>query len=117
MIRWLVGAILSPFLRIGEKYLDNEKDKVKLREGTKRVSIEADTSVRKIKFSSWMGRLPLFVAELTCSMYIAAIFIDSTFASDYINPLELPEWFKEHFYIIVTSVFGIAVTQRFLNRK
>ena len=117
MIKWLVSALMSPLLKLGEKYLDNEKDRRKLEHGTARVAIDADTSVRKVKLSNWMGRLPLFVAELTCAVYIGAIFIDSTFASDYINPLELPEWFKSHFSTIVASIFGLAITQRFLNRK
>lgn len=117
MIKWLVNALLSPLVGLGEKWLDNEKDRQKLEHGTTRVAVEADAAVRKGKLSNWMGRLPLFVAEITCAIYIGAIFIDSTFASDYLNPLELPEWFKEHFSTIVASIFGLAITQRFLNRK
>lgn len=117
MIKWLVSALMSPLLKIGEKYLDNEKDRRKLEHGTTRVAVEADASVRKIKLSTWMGRLPMFVAEITCAVYIGSIFVDSTFPSDYLNPLELPEWFKQHFSTIVTSIFGLAIAQRFLNRK
>jgi len=117
VVKWLASLILSPVLKLGEKYLDNQGDKQKLEHATTQVAIEADSAVRKIKFSTWMGRLPLFIAEVTCALYIGAIFVDSTLPSDYLNPLELPEWFKSHFSTIVASVFGIAVTQRFLNRK
>jgi len=117
MIKWIIGKLLSPLIGLGERYLDNEKDRVKLEHGTTRVAIDADAGVRKIKLGNWMGRLPLFVAEVTCAIYIGAIFVDSTFPTEYLNPLELPEWFKSHFSTIVASVFGIAVTQRFLNRK
>jgi len=117
VVKWLVSLLLSPALKLGEKYLDNQKDKNKLEHATTQAAIEADSAVRKIKFGTWMGRLPLFIAEVTCAIYIGAIFVDSTFPSDYLTPLELPEWFKSHFSTIVASVFGIAVTQRFLNRK
>jgi hypothetical protein len=117
LIRWLATAILSPFLKLGEKYLDNEKDRQKLEHGTTRVAYEADAAVRKVKLGTLLGILPLFIAEVSCSIYLAAIFLDSTWASDLINPLELPEWFKPHFYIIVASIFGISTFERVAKRR
>ena len=111
MIQWLVGALLKPFTAIGEKYLDNEKDKEKLKHGTDRIAINADAAVRKVKLSSLLGQLPLFLAEFSVSIYITAILIDSTWPSDFFNPLELPDWFKEHFAVIVASIFGLPVVK------
>jgi hypothetical protein len=117
MVMWLVNALMSPLLKIGEKYLENEGDKQKLQHGSDRVAIEADASIRKIKLTYWMGRLPLFIAEASCALYIAAIFIDSTWASDYINPLKLPVWFEDDFSVIVASLFGLAAAKTLMSRK
>ena len=117
MVTWLVNALMSPLLKIGEKYLENEGDKQKLQHGSDRVAIEADASIRKIKLTHWMGRLPLFIAEASCALYIAAIFIDSTWASDYINPLKLPVWFEDDFSVIVASLFGLAAAKTLMSRK
>lgn len=106
MIRWIVGVLLKPFLSLGEKYLDNVKDRTILEHGTERVTIAADTAVRKIKMGTLLGQLPLFLAEASTAMYITAIMIDSTWASNWVNPLELPVWFKQHFDVIVASIFG-----------
>ena len=117
MITWLVKSLMSPLLSLGEKYLENEGDKQKLQHGTDRIAIEADASVRKIKLSHWLGRLPLFLAEASCALYIAAIFLDSTVGSDYINPLKLPSWFEDDFSVIVASLFGLAAAKTFIGRK
>lgn len=117
MIKWLVSALLAPLTKLGERYLDNQKDKERLEHGTAEVVYKADAAVRKVKLGSLLGILPLFVAEVSCSVYLAAIFIDSTYATDLINPLELPEWFKPHFYVIVASIFGISTFERVINRR
>ena len=117
MVMWLVNALMSPLLKIGEKYLENEGDKQKLQHGSDRLAIEADASIRKIKLTHWMGRLPLFIAEASCALYIEAIFIDSTWASDYINPLKLPVWFEDDFSVIVASLFGLAAAKTLMSRK
>ena len=106
IIKWIVGALLKPLTSLGGKYLDNQKDKERLKHGTERVAVDADAAVRKIKLGTLLGQLPLFIAEASCALYIAAIFLDSTWASSFFNPLELPEWFKEHFGVIIVSIFG-----------
>jgi len=116
IIKWIVGAILGPFIRIGEKYLDNQKDLERLKAGTTRVAYQTDAAVRMVKFGSLLGQLPLFVAEMSVSVYIASIMFDSTFPTDLVDPLELPEWFKEHFSAIVASVVGLAVFERVARR-
>ena len=95
----------------------NIKDKEKLEHGTARAVYAADAAVRKVKLGTLFGILPLFIAETACAMYLAAILIDSTFASDYFNPLELPNWFKPHFHIMVASIFGISTFERVINRR
>jgi hypothetical protein len=117
MIGWIVKAVLSPLIGLGDKYLDNQKDKERLKHGTTRVAYEADAAVRKVKLADKLLRLPLFVAEMSVAMYVAAIMIDSTWPSDYINPLELPNWFKPHFHIAIASIFGISTFERVINRR
>lgn len=120
MIKWLVekllGAVLSPLTRLGEKYLDNQRDKQVLDAGITHAAYKADAAVRSIKFGSILGRLPLFVAEFACAAYIAAVLADSIYPTDYLNPLELPEWFKPHFTTILASVAGLAVTERVFDK-
>ena len=120
MIRWfvetLIGGALKPLVLLGEKYLDNEKDREKLRHGTDRIIYEADKAVRTIKLGHWMGRLPLFAAECSASVYFIAILADSTYPMAWLTPLELPEWFKPHFYVAMASVFGIATVDRWLRK-
>lgn len=117
MIGSILGFILKPLIGLGEKYLESQTDKVALKEGTKQVAINADAAVRQVKLRYLLGRIPLFVGEISCAIYIAAILIDSTFASDLLNPLELPEWFKDDFSVIVGSIFGLAVAERLLTGK
>lgn len=117
MIKWLVSALLSPLTKLGEKYLDNQKDRQKLEHGTARVVYEADAAFRIGKLSHLILRLPLFVAEAAAAIFFAAVLIDSTFPSDFINPLELPEWFKPQFSIALASIFGISTFERVINRR
>lgn len=116
MIKWLVGALLSPLVSLGEKYLDNQKSKEELKAATDAIVYNTDAAVRTVKLSHWMGRLPLFLAEVSVSLYIASIMVDSTFPMNWLTPLELPNWFKEYFYIIVMSIFGIALVERKFKR-
>lgn len=117
MIGVLVGAVLSPLLKLGERYLDNQKDKERLKAATEQIAINADASVRPSKWSHWMGRLPLFVAEVTAVAYFASILVDSTFPTDLVNPLKLPQWFEPYFGWTMSSVLGIAAMDRWFGRK
>ena len=117
MIKWVVEALLSPLTKLGEKYLDNQKDRERLEHGTARVVYEADAAFRIGKLSHLVLRLPIFVAEGAAALFFAAILIDSTFPSDYLNPLELPEWFKPQFSVALASIFGISTFERVINRR
>lgn len=115
-IRAIAGGLLKPFIAIGEKYLDSERDKERLKHGTDRIVYQADAAVRTVKLGDWMGRLPLFAAETAASVYFIAVLVDSTWPMDWLAPLELPEWFKPHFYVAMASIFGIATVDRWLRR-
>ena len=111
MIKWLVGVLLKPLTSLGEKYLDNQKDKERLKHGTARVALEADASVRKVKLGSIFLSLPMWLAEASVASYFALIMIDSSFPSIYVNPLELPGWFKPHFDTAIVSIFGVGAVK------
>lgn len=111
IIQWIVGALLKPFTALGSKYLDNQKDLARLEHGTDRIMMQTDAAVRQVKLSTLLGQMPLWVAEMSVALYIAAIMLDSTFATSYVNPLELPEWFKGHFGTIVVSIFGVGTVK------
>ena len=111
MIKWIVKMLLGPLVGLGEKYLDNQKDKRRLEHGTDRIALEADAAVRKVKLGSIFLSLPMWVAESSVAVYFALIMIDSSFPTVYINPLELPGWFKPHFDTAVISIFGLGAVK------
>lgn len=117
MIRWLVNALLSPLVSLGGKYLDNQNDKAKLEAGITQAAHAADYTLSGIKLKYTLLRLPLFIAETACAVYVAAILIDSTFPMGWLTPLELPEWFKPSFSMICASIFGLATFERVVGRR
>lgn len=116
IITTVVKVLTGPLVTLGGKYLDNQKDKEKLKHGTDRLIYQTDAAVRQVKLGTWMGRLPLFSAECAASLYFISILVDSTFPMEWLTPLELPEWFKPHFYVAMASIFGIATVDRWLRR-
>ncbi len=90
----VVKVLTGPLVALGGRYLDNQKDRERLRQGTDRLVYEADAAVRRFRLGHWMGRLPLFAAECAAAAYFIAILVDSTVPMDWLTPLELPEWFK-----------------------
>lgn len=116
MLKWLIGVLLSPLTKLGEKYLDNQKTKEELKAATDAVVYNTDAAVKIAKQGSWLGRLPLFLGEVSCVLYIGAILVDSAFPMEWLTPLELPTWFKPHFHIIVMSIFGIATFERVFKK-
>jgi hypothetical protein len=117
MIGWLVSLLLKPLTALGERYLKNQNDRDKLAAGVTETAYRADAAVRPAKLASIFGRLPLFVAEMACSLYVAAILIDSTYPLDWLTPLQLPGWFMTRFDMILASVFGLATFERIVRRK
>jgi hypothetical protein len=116
LIGWIVRQLLKPVVGLGERYLDNEADRDRLRHGTDRIIYQSDTTLRMARLTHMLGRLPLFCAELAGAAYFSAILIDSTYPLDWLTPLELPQWFKPHFHIAMASIFGIATVDRWLGR-
>ena len=117
MLGWLVSALLKPLTALGDKYLDNQKDRARLEAGVTEAAYQADASVRGLKLASIFGRLPLFIAETACALYIAAILIDSTWPMDWLTPLQLPGWFMSRFDMILASIFGLATFERIVGRR
>lgn len=125
IITGIVKILTGPLVSLGDKYLDNQKDKERLQQGTDRLVYQTDAAVRTAKWNvtSWLGalaRLPLFIAETAASAYFILVIADSTWLwrHDGITlAFELPEWFKPHFAIAMASIFGIATVDRFLNKR
>jgi len=117
MIGWLVSLLLKPLTSLGEKYLQNQNDKARLEAGLAEAAYKADAAVRPAKLASIFGRLPLFIAETACAIYVAAILIDSTFPMAWLTPLQLPGWFLSRFDMILASVFGLATFERVVRGR
>jgi len=116
MIGLILRTILGPLLSIAEKWLDNQKDLQRLEHVTKRVAMVEDTKQRVEKWRYAILRLPLFMAECAAVLYFSAVMIDSTWPSDWLNPLELPSDFKGFFATALASIFGISAAERILRK-
>ena len=116
VLKWLTGggisAIGGEINRWQEIRAKAENDKDRLEADRFIAALQAEAETRPAKWSSILGRLPLFVAEISAAAYLATVLIDSMFPSDWFNPLELPEWFKPHYHAALASVLGIAAAER-----
>jgi len=117
MIKWLVNALAAPLVRLGERYIDAQNDRDRLRAGVQQAALRTDAAVRRIKLGYLLGRLPLFLAEVSAAVYFAAIMIDSTFPMEWLTPLELPKWFQPYFWAAMASIFGLSIIDRRWNKK
>ena len=115
MIGWIVKAVLTPLTKLGEKYLDNQKDKERLKHGTDRIAIEAEASVRKVLLSSPLLRLPVFVVLMATATHYSAVIIDSVYPMEWLNPLELPEDIKIVYNAAMISMLGLGSYRTVLN--
>ena len=116
IVKWLVSALVAPFVTLGGKYLDNQKDKEKLEHGTERAAYAADAAVRRIVLSSLWGRIPLFVLQMSAVTYFATVMIDSIYANDITNPLKLPESSEIVYQTVIASVVGITVWKQVFRK-
>jgi hypothetical protein len=121
ILSWLTGGGLAA---IGKELRQARLERLNADNDEKRIAadirikeLEAEMSERRQKLADPLLKLPLFAAEAAVSLYIVAIMVDSTVPMTWLTPLELPEWFKPHFYLIVASIFGISAAERYLRRR
>ena len=121
ILSWLAGGGIAA---IGKELRQARLERMTAENDDKRVAadirikeLEAEISERRQKLADPLLKLPLFAAEVSVSLYIVAIMLDSTVPMAWLTPLELPEWFKPHFYLIVASIFGISAAERYLRRR
>lgn len=115
-LKWLTGGGIAS---IGKELRSAYEAKLSAKNDAERIeadrliaTLEADAAARAVKMESPLGRLPLFIAEMSASLYLAAVLIDSIWPSDWLNPLELPEWFKPQYAAALASVLGIGAAER-----
>lgn len=116
ILDWLVGGGVAA---IGKELRQARLERMTAENNDKRIDadvrvkeLEAEASARARKLADPILKFPLFFTEMCCALYIGAILIDSTFPMVWLTPLELPEWVKPRFDIIVVSIFGIAAATR-----
>lgn len=108
MIIGILNLLMKPAVEVAALFFKSQNDKEKLREKSRQIAIDADARVRAVKYGYWMGRFPLFVLEITHVSYAAMIMIDSMWPSDYVNPLEIPDWYKPYFGAVMAGVVGLS---------
>lgn len=121
ILSWLsvgtIGAIGKELRQARLDRLNADNNDKRIEADTRIKELEAEMAERRQKLADPLLKLPLFAAEISVSLYIVAIMVDSTFPMTMLTPLELPEWFKPHFYLIVASIFGISAAERYLRRR
>lgn len=108
MLQWLVKAALAPVTQLGESWIKHKNDKQALEHGTERAAIQSATTFGIALIGSWAGRIPLFILATSIAVHYGAVYIDSTFPSDWLNPKALPEHYREVGLAVVIALFGPA---------
>jgi hypothetical protein len=121
ILNWLVGGGIAA---IGKEIRQMRVDRFTAENADKRIAadvrlkeLEAEAAERRQILADPILKLPLFLASFTGSLYLSAIFVDSTFPMAWLTPLELPEWFKPHFSVVLASIFGATIADRWLRRR
>ena len=109
MIEWIVKAALGPVVSLGEKYIDSQVDREKLRTGLEQAAIEADTSFRTSALSTLAFKIPFFILYASHAIYAATIVLDSYSAwNGALAPLKLPEWYQPMFGWVILGLTGLG---------
>lgn len=109
MIEWIVKAALGPIVQIGEKYIDSQTDRAKLRTGLEQAAIQADTSFRTSALETIAFRIPFFILFTSHAVYAATIVLDSYAAwNGFFAPLEIPGWYRENFQWVLMGLTGVG---------
>jgi hypothetical protein len=116
ILDWLVGGGIAA---VGKELRQARLDRYNAETDDKRIEadrrikeLEAESLERRQKLADPFLRMPLFLLELSAVVYTAAIFFDSSFPTDWLTPLELPGWFKDHYSTILIGIVGISVAER-----
>ena len=116
-----ISAIGEQIARVQEIRAKADNDAARIELEKLEASLRAQVERDKEKLGSVLGRIPLFVAEMSAALYLATVLFDSMFPSAWLNPLELPEWFKPQYAAALASVVGISAAERavkfFASRK
>jgi hypothetical protein len=116
ILDWLVGGGIAA---VGKELRQARLDRYTAENNEKRIEadrrikeLQAEALERRQKLADPILRMPLFLLELSAVVYTAAIFFDSSFPTDWLMPLELPGWFKDHYSTILIAIVGISVAER-----
>ena len=107
-----ISAIGEQIARVQEIRATADNDAARIELEKLEASLRAQVERDKEKLGSVLGRIPLFVAEMSAALYLATVLFDSMFPSAWLNPLELPEWFKPQYAAALASVVGISAAER-----
>ena len=109
MIAMIVKAALGPLLSLGEKYIDSTTDKAKIEAGVDVAAIEADAKFRALALEHPAFAWPVAILFISHALYAATIPLDSfTWTNGIFAPLELPDWYKDKFELVLISITGLG---------
>jgi hypothetical protein len=117
ILAFLAGPIAGELRQAYKDRLNAANNEQRIAADIRIKELTGEADERRQKLADPLLKTPIFVSEFFVSLYIAAIMIDSTFPSNLINPLELPEWFKPHFSIVVASIYGASLVSRYLPKR
>ena len=117
IVSWLLSGLLAPLASLGEAWIRLQSDKNKIEAGVQRDGIQSATTIALALIGSWLTRIPIAILLLTVDLHVAAVFIDSTWPSDWLNPLALPEPYREIMWAVVVAQVGVGAYRVWSGRR
>lgn len=114
LLSWIPGGLLKPILGHIEKKADsaNEKLRIELQEEIKRREAQRDVLIAETEH--WIAWLPRFLIGMSVALYIAGIFLVSTFQIQWVV-LQVPAEMEAVMSVVVGGLF-LERTAKILKR-
>lgn len=103
IFKYILETLVSPFTKIVNTYLENQRNKTKLKYGSLNKAMETSSKISLAIISSALLQIPLFILLFAIDLHIAIVFIDSTFPMEELTPLKLP---SDYSAIMNTAAIG-----------
>lgn len=117
IVSGIVSGLLAPLARLGESWLRLQADKNRIEAGVQLGGIQSATTIALALIGSWLTRIPIAILLLAVDLHVAAVFIDSTWPSERLNPLKLPEPYQDVMWAVVLAQVGVGAYRVWSGRR
>jgi hypothetical protein len=112
----LIPSLATPILAHLDRRLasDAERDNKEL--VRQREVIAAQVALAQTRERDFFGRLPAWIISTSVAVYVASVFVDSTWPSDWLNPLAVPDPFVSTLNIVIAALFGLGAVDKLFRK-